>query len=129
MFLRLLDIAEMRNEKKAARANKPFKRVFANLDADKTNGRSEQHLRWHRLRSMKSKALLELMRKPKTDDDPVGGVFAHLKGISGEQSTFGEFMKDAQFIIVKPQLLLKAMELGTTGIHGPGNASNNPDVL
>jgi hypothetical protein len=42
-------------------------------------------------------------------------------------------MKDAQFMIVKPQLLLKAMELieelGTTGIHGPGNASNNPDVL
>lgn len=111
MFLRLLDIAEMRNEKKAARANKPFKRVFANPEADKTNGRSEQHLRWHRLRSMKSESLLELMRKPKTDDDPVGGVFAHLKGISGDQSTFGEFMNDAQFMIVKPQLLVKAMEL------------------
>jgi len=111
MFLRLLDIAEMRNEKKAARTNKPFKRVFAYPEADKTKARSEQHLRWHRLRSMKSEALLELMRKPKTDDDPVGGVFAHLKGISGEQSTFGEFMKDAQFMIVKPQLLVKAMEL------------------
>jgi|GEM_PF-1320138 hypothetical protein len=38
MFLRLLDIAEMRNEKKAARANKPFKRVFSNPEADKTKG-------------------------------------------------------------------------------------------
>lgn len=111
MFLRLLDIAEMRNEKKASRSKKPFKRVFADPEADGKKGPSEQHLRWHRLRSMKSEALLELMRKPKTDDDPVGGVFAHLKGISGEQSTFGQFMKDAQFMVVKPQLLVKAMEL------------------
>ena len=111
MFLRLLDIAEMRNEKKAARSKKPFKRVFANPDLDGTGEPSEQHLRWHRLRTMKSEALLELMRKPKTSDDPVGGVFAHLKSISSEQSTFGRFMQDAQLMIVKPQLLVKAMEL------------------
>ncbi|WP_182871204.1 HsdM family class I SAM-dependent methyltransferase [Rhodopirellula sp. JC639] len=123
MFLRLLDIAEMRNEKKAARSKKPFNRVFSDGEStgpDKGNSGkdkkqkprpSEQHLRWHRLRAMKGEALLELMRKPKTEDDPVGGVFEHLKGISGEQSTFGQFMKDAQFMIVKPQLLVKAMEL------------------
>ena len=29
MFLRLLDISEMRNEKKAARSKNPIKRVFA----------------------------------------------------------------------------------------------------
>ena len=68
MFLRLLDIAEMRNEKKAARSKKPFKRVFANPDLDGTGEPSEQHLRWHRLRTMKSEALLELMRKPKNGD-------------------------------------------------------------
>lgn len=123
MFLRLLDIAEMRNEKKAARSKKPFNRVFSDgestgpekgksgKDKKQKPRPSEQHLRWHRLRAMKGEALLELMRKPKTDDDPVGGVFAHLKGISGEQSTFGQFMKDAQFMVVKPQLLVKAMEL------------------
>ncbi len=111
MFLRLLDIAEMRNEKKAARAKKPFKRVFADPDADGTKGHSEQHLRWHRLRTMDGPALVQLMTKPKTKEDPAGGVFAHLKEMSAEQTTFGEFMKDAQFLVIKPQLLVKAMEL------------------
>lgn len=111
MFLRLLDISEMRNEKKAARTKKPFKRVFANPDDDGTKGHSEQHLRWHRLRTMDGPALVQLMTKPKTKEDPAGGVFAHLKEMSAEQTTFGEFMKDAQFLVVKPQLLVKAMEL------------------
>ena len=75
MFLRLLDIGEMRNEKKSARSNKPFKRTFANPEADGTKEPSAQHLRWHRLRTMKGEALLALMNQPKTKDDPVGGVF------------------------------------------------------
>ncbi len=111
MFLRLLDIAETRNEKRAARSNKPFRRVFAQPTADGSSQPDQQHLRWHRLRSMKAEALLELMNRPSTEEDPTGGVFAHLKTLSGEQSTFGRFMKDAQFVIVKPQLLAKAMEL------------------
>jgi len=105
MFIRLLDIAEMRNEKRAARSKKPIQRVFANPEADGTRGTSQQHLRWHRLRTMKSEALLDLMR------DSKNGVFAHLKSVSGEQSTFGRFMNDAQLMIAKPQLLVKAMEL------------------
>lgn len=102
MFLRLLDIAEMRNEKKAARSKKPFKRVYQE---------NEQHLRWHRLRSKSGEELLALMTKPRSKDDPVGGVFPHLKAMTDEQTTFGAFMKDAQFLVVKPQLLVKAMEL------------------
>lgn len=111
MFLRLLDIAEMRNEKKAARTKKPFKRVFADPEADGIKGHSEQHLRWHRLRTMDGPALVQLMNKPKTKEDPAGGVFAHLKEMTSEQTTFGEFMKEAQFLVIKPQLLVKAMEL------------------
>ena len=111
MFLRLLDIGEMRNEKKAKRSKKPFKRVFANPKADKTKEPCQQHLRWHRLRSMKGEALLVLMSQPPTKDDPAGGVFPHLKAMAAEQTTFGSFMKEAQFLIVKPQLLVKAMEL------------------
>ncbi|MFN3152901.1 N-6 DNA methylase [Bremerella sp.] len=107
MFLRLLDISEMRNEKKAARTKKDFNRVFS----DGTNRPSEQHLRWHRLRTMDGPALVQLMTRPKTKEDPSGGVFAHLKELSTEQTTFGSFMKEAQFLIVKPQLLVKAMEL------------------
>lgn len=120
MFLRLIDIAEMRNEKKSARSKKPLKRVFATgeptalaagLDDDTPPRPSEQHLRWHKLRAMKSDALMELMNRQRTKDDPVGGVFAHLKAMSSEQSTFGRFMSEAQFMVVKPQLLVKAMEL------------------
>ncbi len=111
MFLRLLDISEMRNEKKASRSKKAVQRVFADPKADGKKGRSEQHLRWHRLRTMSGEAVLELMTKPRTKDDPVGGVFAHLKAMAEEHTTFGTFMKDAQFLIVKPQLLVKAMEL------------------
>jgi type I restriction enzyme M protein len=117
MFLRLIDIAEMRNEKKAARSKKPFKRVFGNGEkVEDDDGKmkpthDEQHLRWHRLRAMKSDALMELMNRQRTKDDPVGGVFAHLKAMSSEQSTFGRFMQDSQFLVVKPQLLVKAMEL------------------
>ena len=111
MFLRLLDIGEMRNEKKAKRSRKTFKRVFANPKADKSDEPCQQHLRWHRLRSMKGEALLVLMNQPPTKDDPAGGVFPHLKAMAAEQTTFGSFMKDAQFLIVKPQLLVKAMEL------------------
>ena len=111
MFLRLLDIAEMRNEKKASRTKKPFKRVFADPEADGVQGHSEQHLRWHRLRTMDGPALIQLMTRPKTKEDPAGGVFAHLKEMTSEQTTFGEFMKEAQFLVIKPQLLVKAMEL------------------
>lgn len=111
MFLRLLDIGEMRNEKKAKRSKKPFKRVFANPKADKTKEPCQQHLRWHRLRTMKGEALLVLMNQPPTKDDPAGGVFPHLKAMAAEQTTFGTFMKEAQFLIVKSQLLTKAMEL------------------
>jgi len=111
MFLRLLDIAEMRNEKKAARTKRRSKRVFADPEADGIQGHSEQHLRWHRLRTMDGPALVQLMMKPKTKDDPTGGVFAHLKEMTSEQTTFGEFMKDAQFLVIKSQLLVKAMEL------------------
>lgn len=117
MFLRLIDIAEMRNEKKAARSKKPFKRVFGNGEPVKDEEGvmqptpDEQHLRWHKLRAMKSDTLMELMNRQRTKDNPVGGVFAHLKAMSSEQSTFGRFMSDAQFLVVKPQLLVKAMEL------------------
>ena len=52
-----------------------------------------------------------LMNQPPIKDDPAGGVFPHLKAMAAEQTTFGTFMKEAQFLIVKPQLLTKAMEL------------------
>jgi len=93
MFIRLLDITESRNEKKAQRTGKPFDRLFT---------AKQQHLRWHQLKNLGADALLKTMRDE---------VFPHLKDIAGADSTFGRYMNDAMLMIQKPLLLVKALEL------------------
>ena len=95
MFMRLLDITETRNEKRHARtkAKKPFKGHFS---------RSEQNLRWQNLLKLSGDDLLPAIRDQ---------VFAHLRGIAGEESTFGRYMKEAQLMVQKPSLLVKATEM------------------
>jgi type I restriction enzyme M protein len=93
MFIRLLDIAESRNEKKAQRSGKPFDRIFT---------AKQQHLRWHQLRNLGADELLKTVRDE---------VFPHLKEMSGKDSTFGQYMQDAMLMIQKPSLLVKALEL------------------
>ena len=93
MFLRLFDLAETREEKKAARLGKPFKGHF---DAD------DQHLRWQNLMKLGGDSLLKTVRDE---------VFPHMREIAGTSSTFGRYMADAQLLIQKPSLLVKAMEL------------------
>jgi len=93
MFLRLFDIAENREEKKAARLNKPFKGHF---------GPDQQQLRWQNLLKLGGDALLKTVRDE---------VFPHMRDIAGTGSTFGRYMADAQLLIQKASLLVKAMEL------------------
>lgn len=93
MFIRLLDLTESRNEKKAQRTGKPFDRLFS---------AKQQHLRWHQLKNLGADALLKTMRDE---------VFPHLKDIAGAESTFGRYMNDAMLMIQKPSLLVKALEL------------------
>ncbi len=93
MFLRLFDIAETREEKKAARLNKPFKGHF---------GPDQQQLRWQNLLKLGGDALLKTVRDE---------VFPHMREIAGSGSTFGRYMADAQLLIQKASLLVKAMEL------------------
>ncbi len=93
MFLRLFDIAETREEKKAARLNKPFKGHF---------GPDQQQLRWQNLLKLGGDALLKTVRDE---------VFPHMREIAGTGSTFGRYMADAQLLIQKASLLVKAMEL------------------
>jgi type I restriction enzyme M protein len=93
MFIRLLDITESRNEKKAQRTGKSFDRLF---------NAKQQHLRWHQLKNLGADALLRTMRDE---------VFPHLKDMAGEDSTFGRYMQDAMLMIQKPSLLVKALEL------------------
>lgn len=92
MFIRLLDINESRNQKRAAHSKKTFKPVFA---AD------EQDLRWSSFHHIGGDEMLPLVRDR---------VFKHLRGI-GNGNTFGEHMGDAQLMIQKPGLLVEALNM------------------
>lgn len=92
MFSRLLDINESRDEKRRQRTGLDFKRRF---DED------EQHLRWSRFRHKPAEELLPLIRDE---------VFPHFYKKNGG-SRFGRYMKDAQLMIQKPSLLVKAVNM------------------
>ena len=93
MFARLLDIAESRNEKRDARTGKKSRRNFSE---------TEQDLRWSRLRHLGAEEMLPLVRDR---------LFPHFKQVAVDGAEFGEYMKDAQLMIVKPGLLVKAVEM------------------
>jgi type I restriction enzyme M protein len=100
MFTRLLDIVETRNEKKASRTGKPFKRIFAD---------DQQELRWSNFKHLGSDLMLPLLRDK---------VFPHFKSIAeldtadgAQQTTFNEYFKDAQLMIQKPTLLVSAINM------------------
>ena len=91
MFIRLLDVNETRDEKRQNRTGYSFKPRF---------GRDEQHLRWNEFRHLGAEDMLERVRD---------GVFPHLRKSSTTGSSFAAFMKDAQLMIQKPSLLVKAV--------------------
>ena len=94
MFARLLDIRETREEKKAKRTKKSFRRIFDD---------HEQELRWHQF---KNKTPAEEMHKLVRDK-----VFPHFKSVAIDGAMFGEYMKDAQLMIQKPSLLVSAVSM------------------
>lgn len=93
MFCRLLDITETRKEKVAARSKKPITRMFSD---------SDQELRWSHFKNLGAEAMLPLVRDR---------VFRHLRSISLNGAKLGEYLKDAQLLIVKPSLLVSAVNM------------------
>lgn len=93
MFSRLLDIAETRAEKRAARLTKPFKGQF---------GHKEQKLRWSNFKNLDAQAMLKVVRDE---------VFPHFRTLGDSDSTFAEYMTDAQLFIQKPSLLVSAVNM------------------
>jgi type I restriction enzyme M protein len=93
MFCRLLDIAETRNEKLTARSKKSVPRMFSE---------AEQELRWSHFKNLGAEAMLPLVRDR---------VFRHLRDISLNGAKLGEYLKDAQLLIVKPSLLVSAVNM------------------
>ncbi|MFC7050708.1 type I restriction-modification system subunit M [Emcibacter nanhaiensis] len=93
MFARLLDIRESRNERTAKRLNRSFKPLFKE---------DQQNLRWSHLMGLPAQEIIPHVRDK---------VFPAFKGLAYEEATFGEYMKNAQLMIQKPSLLVKAMEM------------------
>jgi type I restriction enzyme M protein len=93
MFSRLLDIAETRAEKRASRLGKPFKGQFS---------AKEQKLRWSHFKNLPAEQMLKTIR-----DD----VFPHFRNLGDSESTFSEYMSDAQLMIQKPSLLVSAVNM------------------
>lgn len=92
IFVRLLDVNEARDENRLKRSGVEFKRRF---NAD------EQELRWSQFRHLGAGEMLPLVRDQ---------VFPHFRKAS-VGTTFAEFMKDAQLMIQKPSLLVKAVNM------------------
>jgi len=93
MFARLLDINEARDENRIKRTGKSFQHRFSD---------DEQTLRWSQFRHLGADSMLPLVRDK---------VFPHLKKVSTSGTAFAEFMKDAQLMIQKPGLLVKAVTM------------------
>jgi len=93
MFARLLDIVETREEKKAQRTGKSFRRIFSD---------SQQDLRWSHFKNLSGEKMLRTVRDL---------VFPHFKTVAVDGAKFGEYMKDAQLMIQKPSLLVTAVNM------------------
>lgn len=93
MYARLLDINETRDENRAKRTGKPFQHRFKE---------DEQHLRWSHIRHTPAEKIIPLVRDE---------VFPHFKTTVASGTAFAEFMKDAQLMIQKPGLLVKAVNM------------------
>ncbi len=95
MYARMLDMAERRDERMSKVAGKSFKPRFA-VD--------EQACRWETWRHYGAEEMLPHVRDR---------VFAHFRRLAAEagDNPFAEFMKDAQLMIQKPSLLVKAVAM------------------
>jgi type I restriction enzyme M protein len=97
MYARLLDMNETSDEKKSLRTKKPFKRRFND---------EQQHIRWQNLKHIESADKLMVTIRD--------GLFPYFKSSSAESNEgtlFAEFMKDAQLMVQKPSLLVKAVTM------------------
>ena len=93
MYARLLDINEARDENREKRTGKSFTRRFKEDD---------QHLRWSQFRHLGAEEMLPVVRDE---------VFRQFRSTLAGGTAFAEFMKDAQLMVQKPALLVKAINM------------------
>jgi len=100
MYARMLDMNEQADEKRSARTGKTFNHRF---------NAQQQQLRWQNFRHLGAEELFKLVK------DELFPFFASSSNDTladgNEGSLFSEFMKDAQLMIQKQSLLVKAVEM------------------
>ncbi|MBF6227076.1 SAM-dependent DNA methyltransferase [Nocardia abscessus] len=94
MFLKRLDDLQIAKERKANRSGRPIENPIYDADTEP--------LRWSQFRQLGPDQLLRTVR-----DD----VFPWLRLLGGEESTYGEHMKDARFTIPTASLLTRAVDI------------------
>ncbi|MEU1546413.1 class I SAM-dependent DNA methyltransferase [Nocardia sp. NPDC005745] len=94
MFLKRLDDLQIGKERKANRSGRAIENPIYDADTEP--------LRWSKLRELGPDQLLRTVR-----DD----VFPWLRLLGGDESTYGEHMKDARFTIPTASLLTKAVDM------------------
>ncbi|MDE1671263.1 type I restriction-modification system subunit M [Nocardia gipuzkoensis] len=94
MFLKRLDDLQTTKERKANRSGRAIENPIYDADTEP--------LRWSKFRELGPDQLLRTVR-----DD----VFPWLRLLGGEESTYGEHMKDARFTIPTASLLTKAVDI------------------
>lgn len=92
MFARLLDVMETTAERRAERTKKPFQGRFKGPNDPR---------RWKNFRQKDAAAMLRVVRDE---------VFPHFRKLNGG-TTFAEYMQDAQLMILKPNLLVSAVNM------------------
>lgn len=93
MYSRMLDTLESKDEKKKALTGVEFKPRFK---------AHEQAYRFGQYCNLGADEMMEVVKEE---------VFDHFRQLSDSGSLLGEFMKDARLEIVKPNLLVKAVEM------------------
>lgn len=93
MYSRMLDMQESKDEQREIVAGTPFKHRFAEF---------EQDYRFSRYANLGADEMLEVVRD---------GVFDHFRSLNHEGSILSHFMKNARLEIVKPNLLVSAVEM------------------
>lgn len=92
MFARLLDLREKNNERMEQDLGIPTKKIF---------GLHQQKLRWSHFQHLNGEDMLPIVRE----------LFDNYKSIVNDGSSFREYMKDAQLMIQKPNLLVEAVNM------------------
>jgi type I restriction enzyme M protein len=94
MYARLLDMNEISDEKKFQRTKTAFKRRFSD---------DQQNIRWQNLKHIESADNLLVTIRDQ--------LFPYFKTTNNSNTLFTEFMKDAQLMVQKPSLLMKAVAM------------------